>query len=397
MTITQFKESLIGMSHSGTLNKVRNFEALLERACNVLLVKLDPVETIRKVPLSQIVYDDLQQYSLPSDYKKPIDIAPEDNRQVSDGAQRVTTQPFNFQLGIRNKQIVITGSEGAKIILINWKSQGSKVLNTMDSLTSNGTWSVVGTASGLAVDNLIFKSGSGSLKFNLAVSGDGIKNTTMTAVDLSAEENLGASIWPMYLEDYTKITSVTPVWGENLTTKYWTGVAQTAQADGTAFKNGWNYIRVSWSTAVKTGSPSSSSTKAFQMTFVISGAASNVRVDNILFGLGRAFGLTYYSKYLIKNSAGVLQSRTSSDDDTVILDSDAINILLFETLKMIAQQTESEDSAFDMQYANRELFGDPTALDPRQRAGLYSVYRGEYPSESVKAMQRWSSGPRFKS
>ena len=89
MTITNVKEHITGMLHGGTLNKVKNFEAACERAANSLLTNLDPIETERTTPLAQVIHDDLNNYSLASDFKKIIDLYPQADRSKLDSGQRV--------------------------------------------------------------------------------------------------------------------------------------------------------------------------------------------------------------------------------------------------------------------------------------------------------------------
>lgn len=396
MTITQIKENLIGLSHSGSLNKVRNFEALLERVGNTVLAKIDPLETQRTIPLTQVIHDTLYNYPLPADFNKLIDLYPEDARTILDEATRDYAENFARRVNVGQKEISIEGSEGSKFMRVNWKSRQPKTMNTMDSLTANGAWSVVGSATGLVVDTLYKLSGSGSIKFNVVATGDGIKNTTQSVLDLTTWNQLADVIFPVYLEAITNITSITPIFGNDLTANYWTCVAQTAQADGTAFRIGWNYIKAKWSLATQTGTVAPATIDSFKVTFQTTGAINNVRVDAIIFSLGRNFDIKYYSKYLIKTTAGVFQSRTTSDDDVVVLDNDAIQIFLMEALRAIAQQIEGEDSSFDIGYAEKELYGNPSAPDVFGRLGLYRRYQMEHPGESKKALTRWSSGPRFR-
>lgn len=396
MTITQVKESLIGMSHSGTLNKVRNLEALLQRAGNTMLAKLDPLETERTIPLAQVIHDDLNNYPLPSDFKKPIALTPQANASNLDSARRLTAEPFDLTRALANRTISIEASEGQKFMRVNWKAKGGIVLNRMETLTDNGTWSAVGAATGLKANNIYYLSGNGSIEFDVVASGDGIKNTTQEAIDLSDWDELADIIFPVFIGDVTNLTSLQPVFGNDLTTKYWTCVAQTTQADGTAFRNGWNWIKASWATATETGTVDPATIDSFKLVVNSVGAISNIRVDNIIFSLGRAFDFKYYSKYFIKNTAGVWLDRTTSDDDIVVFGDDCINIYLFECLDAIAQQAEGEDSAFDIEYAGRKLNGDPSSVDQRERAGLYAIYRAEYPSMSKKAVQKYSGGPRFR-
>ncbi len=214
---------------------------------------------------------------------------------------------------IANKVISIEGSEGSKIIRINWKSRKGKTLNTCDSLTANGTWAVVGSATGLVADTITKYSGRGSIRFNVPTTGGGIKNLTMTAMDFTDEDEVAESFYAVFLgSDYANLTSITPVWGNDLTTQYWTGVAQTTQADGTAFKYGWNIIKCPWGTATETGTVDPAAIDSCQLTFQTTGALANVRVDNIIFSIGRNFDIKYYSKYILKNSAGTWIRRTSS-------------------------------------------------------------------------------------
>lgn len=396
MDILQVKEHLTGQLHGGTLNKVRNFEAACERAANIVLANLDPIETIRTTPLAQVIHDDLNNYPLPSDFKKIIDLYPQDDRTQLDSAGRVYLESFALRIPVENKKLTIEGNEGSKFMRVNWKSVPARTLHSMNSLTADGTWSMVGTASGLKINELYKLSGSASIEFDVAASGDGIQNTGITALDLEDWDELADAIFPIFIGDITNLTSITAIWGNDLTAKFWTGVAQTAQADGTAFRNGWNWIKVPWATATETGTVDPTAIDSFKITIQSTGAIANIRVDNIIFSLGRVFDIKYYSRYLFKSSAGTYLSRPTDDTDTVVGDGDLNNIFLYELLKVCSHQIEGEDSSFDINFADRQLHGDPTSPDPIMRMGLYATYRGENPSMSKKAITRYSSGPRFR-
>lgn len=390
ITITQAKEHLTGMLHGGSLNKVRNIESAFERAANTMLLKLDPVDTIRTQPLSNTIHDDVYNYSLPSDYKKIIDLIPQDSRNNSDNALRNTANYFDVQKAIKQKRVSIEGSEGAKIIRVNWRSRSGKTLSTLNSLTDNGTWSAVGTASNLAQDTIFKKSGNGSIKFDVSASGDGIQNTTLSAVDLTLEDNVADVFAWFYVKnstDLANINSASIIWGNDLTTAYWTGVAQTTQADGSAFQVGWNLIKALWSTATETGTVVPATIYSAKVTFDVDSAITQLRIDNIIFSIGRNFDFKYYSKYIFKNTTGTLLSKPTSDDDTVLLDNDAIQIWLLEAFIACAQQIEGVDSGFDINWAERELYG------VGDKPGLYSKYKAESPSESKKSINYYGSRP----
>jgi len=377
-TIQQIKSSLEGMGGGSSVDDVTNLNELMERAALSMLSRIDPLETMREQVLSQFVHDDLQNYTLPSDYKKLIDLGNVEGRESSDRASRVGAEPFSSELNIKNQKISIESNEGTKYLRINWKAEGAKTLHTMDSLTTNGTIAVVGTATGLKANTQYKLSGTASIEFDLVTTGDGIQCTGMTAVDLEDEETYADIIIPVYLSDPSTITSFTFITGNDLTTAYWTFVAQTAQADGTAFRAGWNYLSFPWTTATKTGSVTATAFDAWKLT-VAGTALNNIRVDNILVSLGRLFNIKYYSKYLFRNSSGTWMSIPSNDTDTVQVSDISYQIFLLECLIAIYQQMKMNPK--DYNFAKVEL------------NDLYQRYRAEYPPQSKPLVDSyWSVG-----
>lgn len=387
-TIDEVKANLQGLLHNTNPEDLTELELMLERSANTLLSKIDPVETIRNAALSTVVHDDVYNYSLPSDFKKIIDLIPQDNRNLWDRAYRTLAGRFDLQKAIKNRVISIEGNDGSKIIRINWKSRQGKTIHNMNSVTSNGTWIAVASATGIGANSIFKKSGSASIEFNIVASGDGIQNTTMSAVDLTDEDEVADFFVWMYFG--TVPTSVSSRWGNDLTTNYWSSTAQTTQADGTDFKVGWNLIKFSWNTATETGTVAPATIDSFRVT-VVSSAQNNVRVDNIICSIGRNFDIKYYSKYLMKNSAGTWINKTSSNTDVCVLDSDAIQIYHLENL--IASSQQSQNNSEDIEMAKRELNGNPSSPDPEERMGLYAKYRGEHQSQSQKASTSYGGLP----
>jgi len=375
LSITLLKEHLIGMGHSGTLNKVRNFEALLERSIGRFLLKCHPVEAMRTAALTTVVHDDVYNYSLPSDFGQLIDLIPQDNRQSWDKAFRTDTGVFDVEKAVREKVVSIEGNEGDKIIRINWRSRSGKLIHGMNSLTVDGTWAAITGASGIAVNTIFKKSGNASIEFDLTATGGGIQNTTMASKVLTDEDEVSDFFYWIYFP--TVPTSTTLIWGNDLTANFWTGVAQTTQADGTAFRVGWNLIKVPWSTATETGTVAPATVDSVRITVANAATINNIRIDNIICSIGRNFDLKYYSKYLIKNAAGTWISRTTTDDDTLVLDNDSLPPFLMECLIDLAHQVEGTDSAFDLGFAENQL------------KSLYPAYKSINPSQVQKVRRSY--------
>lgn len=382
-TFGQIKEHLLGMGHGGTLSKVRNIEAMAERTASVFVAKSKPLETIRLASLD-LVYDDVYDYSLPADFNSLMDLYPQDNRNSWDKAFRMHGEEFDLRKAYKTRTISIEGAEGTKKLRLNWRSKAAKVLHTMDSVDGNGTWTAVGTATGIVKDDIFKIKGSASIKFNLVASGDGIQNTTMSSIDLTDEDEVSAAF--VWVNMPIVPTSVSAFWGNDLTTNYWTATAQTTQADGSAFKVGWNRVKFPWdSTATESGTVDPSVIDSFKIT-AASGTVpiNNMRVDDIRFSIGRNFDIKYYSKFLFKDAdTGVYSSRPASDTDIVLVDNDSLPIYLFELLKSMAHQVEGTDSAFDIDYAKQEL------------EDLYPSFRSEHPDQRKKIANSYGNGPRW--
>ena len=213
MIIENLETNLISLIHSGTLVKVRNKYEMFERVQNTVLSKIDPIETERITPLAQIIHDDLSNYSLASDFKKIIDLYPQADSSILDKGERRLAESFDVQKSITNKTLTIEGSEGTKFLRVNWKRNTAMVFHSMNSLTSNGTWVVVGTATGLKLNEQVKYSGSGSIEFDVAADGDGIQITDAGAINLTNWDELADNLIAIYVPDVTNLTGFTVVFG----------------------------------------------------------------------------------------------------------------------------------------------------------------------------------------
>ena len=393
MNIGESKDNLSGLLHGADVDDLESWALLYERTANNLLTNITPIDTQRTVPLVQAVHDDIYNYPLPSDFRELVDLYPQDNRESFDTAIRRSSRIFDLRKAIHDKEVAIEGSEGTKFIRINWKGRQASTLHNMDSVTANGTWSVVGTATGLQANSIFKMTGSASIEFDAVVDGDGIQNSDMTAVDMTDEDEVAdVYVW-MYFGAVSALTSVSAIWGNDLTTNFWTAVAQTTQADGTAFKVGWNLLRFPWSTASQTGTVDPATIDSFKLTIDRTAQIDNIRVDNIIFSIGRNFDIKYNSKFLFKNSAGVWISKPTDDTDTINLDNDAINIFQYELLKEAAFEIESSNSGGDIEFANLKLHGDSSSSDPKMRIGLYGKYARDYPDQMKKVIGSYGGKP----
>lgn len=393
ITIGEVKSHLIGMGHSGTLNRVRNFEQMCFRAANTMLTKVKPLEIMYVAELPQAVHDQIYDYPVQDYFGSVIDVYPADNRTSMDDASRIYAETFDRTKGngIGLDRISIESKQGVKFLRIDWPVQAPIVVNTMSSLTANGAWSAVGSATNLRLDTLRKISGAASIEFDLVTTGDGIKNTTMTAVDLSAVDSDGVFFAWVYFPSVTNLTSITLRWGNDLTLSYWQSAAATTCFDGSAFGTGWNLVSFPWTSATETGTVDDTEIDSLEFTVAATGAIAGIRVDNIVVSLGRYFNLKAYSKYLFQDGNGtwLSQPNVGEDDNVVMCDTDSVQIFLLELLIAMAQQTEGGDSSFDISFAKTQLHGDPSSPSIEGRLGLYRMYKSDQPDQRKKITAKW--------
>lgn len=374
-TISDLKTRLEGKLHGTTTNKVQDLNNLIFEAGGNLLLKIDPAETKRVQQLSGAMYDQVFSYAAPTDLKgdKIIDIRPQSNRTLSDNFSQSTTEQFDSYKSVTNNSFSVELNSGVKTIKISKALTAGALLNDANSLTDNGTWAVGGNATDLAADTLNKITGTASLKFNISAAGSTayIENSTMTAVDLSTYKNVGALFVYVYIPSTTIITSVNLRWGSS-TSDYYNRTV-TATQDNTALVLGWNLLRFDWDGATQVGTPVDTAIDTLRVTFAYSGTAVNsVRVDNIIARIGQIEEVVYYSKYLFQNSSGTWLEKPTADTDTVNLDVDSFNLLLYEVAYLIAQQLQGEDASFDASFFKNT------------RDEVWSVYMRTYKSEKIK-------------
>lgn len=379
--ISDFKTRLQSKIHGSSLNKVQDVYNLIYEGAGNFLLRVDPQETIRSSLLSNALYDQVYNYTAPTDLKgdKIIDFRPQANRTAGDNFNSVFSEEFD-----RNKinnDFTVEHKNGFKTLRISKSLYAGVTLNDSNTTTDNGTWAATASASNLTADTYYKLSGTASLRFDLAAAGSSgyIENSTMTAVDASTIKNNGAIFVPVYLSTAANITSVALRWGSSSANYY--SVTVTTTTDGTAFVDGWNILRFDWYNLTPTGTPDDEAINYLRLTFAYNGTATpSCRFDNIVARRGELYETIYYSKYLFRSSAGTWKDKPTADDDYIVLDTDGMNCLLYEVAELVGQELQGEDATFDITYLSQN------------KKDAWGTYSNSYKSQSTKKAIRYYRG-----
>ena len=346
-TIANLKDDLERKLHGTTLNKLQDPYALIAEAARNVLLKIDPQETKRVTQIENALYDDVYRYPLPDDIKgkKVLDLRPQVNRKKGDNFSQVYNEEFDTYK--TNNDFTIEFDDAVKSIRISKALVAGLLLNECDSLTANGTWAASGGASNLSVDELYYQTASASLNFDLdGVTAGVVQNSTMTQVDLSDHDEKSSFFVWVYMP--TTVTNVILRWG-NDSSNYWSRTVTTAHYG--AFQVGWNLLRFDWNGATETGTVAPSTMDYLHVTVTYTGTAdTDFRIDSIYSKLPSIWEIVYYSKFLFRSSSGTWIETPTSDSDIVNLDTEAYNVLLYETCFLAAQEIKGEDATFDVEF-----------------------------------------------
>lgn len=200
-------------------------------------------------------------------------------------------------------------------LVVNHMSQYQPTqLATFDSLTADGgTWTAdtaTSDALNVTADTNEFKTGTGSINFDVDVSQSGnnratIYNSTLNSLNLSSFIDLGAFVFWVYVPDVTYFTGVTLYWGSD-SSNYWSASA-TSDVNGAAWVNGWNRVAIQWNAATMTSSPDETAIDYIRVDFNYSASQADdtdFRIDDLTIVRPEPLTFSYTSWHVGTDSTG---------------------------------------------------------------------------------------------
>lgn len=350
-SIGTLEQELEGMLHGTTLNQITNLIGIENRAARQLLLELDPQETKRVIEFVNPIFNNVFDYPIAADVKgnKLIDIFPSVQRLPQD----IWTQAYNQAFDVTKQNIfslanmfTMNFNTGIKTIRLNCPFLNAPVvINEIEGIALNGTWTTGGVATSLAVNNTNFAQGSGSLQFNVTNGAAYIENSTMTAVNLASLALQTSFFSWVYIPTGSNLTSVELRIGSSSANYYSLTVTQNQQ--GVAFVNGWNLCQFTWSSMAVTGTPNTSALNYARITLNMAASATACLINGLDSILGTILNYSYYSKYLFRDATtGAFQETVTNGSNLINLDTETFNLYLFLVALFSVQQQQGVDGLF---------------------------------------------------
>lgn len=379
-TIAQLKTTISSRLHGTTLNKIGDFNTLCRDTAEIVLNRIDLQETRRKTQLVNAVYDRVTDYSLPADFKAPVDLYKQAQTYFgnNDSLSRTFSRQFSNQK--RDNQFALVWQDMIQFIRFSRYLNTPVAIDKADSITENGTWSVGGNASDLTVDTLNYISGTGSLKATMSNPGAVVNMILRIGNDSSNyyEKTITTGHFQAFTSGWNlcrfDLDTATLTGTVDMTTISYLKITATYNTSQTG------YYTKTLNTAVDlSGNYLSDGAIFAYVDFGSVTSLSTIRLDNITAQLGTLFDLEYYSTYAFRSSSGTWKEEPTVDTDILNLSPISYKIFEAEMCRLITQQVQGAMGAFDFAYWTLQLNGSQT------QEGLYSQYESMYPSERLDA------------
>jgi len=391
------KENLTTMV-SGSI-KDSEWNTIINRAVREVVSDADLRSCIRKSALSPNLFDDIYQYSAPTDLKggKVIDVKPQVNRGRSDYWRMTTAEEFDrykedrrtdaFGDPIRVREnnwsgeslIALQDTDTVKKVLLSRPVDDTSV--SIDSLTAVGTWTGFGDGENLTADSSNYVKGSSSINWDISSAGGttaGITNSSVASTDVSSYLTEGSIFVWAYLSSKTNVTNFILRIGSGSGAYY--SMTATTNNEGTAFTDGWNLVRFSFSSKSTTGSPTS--TACTYIALYMTKTAGKVSETDYRFNWlnmkkGEHYDLVYYSKYGWQTSAGTYIENSTIDTDVINADTDEARLIEYKASEL----------------AEIHLRSAPTTIKEKRDLyeGYMQRYKLQYPSLAMPTVSTYSN------
>lgn len=397
VTLAQLKSDIAGKIRGTSIKQINDFYGTVASAASRMLGRIDPQETIRIQTMASPFFDNVQDYSLVSDFKRAIDLRPQANRIQQPGRSLYSeTTPRQFLSRLDQDSFSIKWNSMVRSLRAQRLLGGNvNTMDTFDSYSGNGLWSANVDASGLYNETLNFIEGNGSMGFNLSGStgAANVENSTAPVTDLSAFLYNDSSFLYFYIPvGYSsRFTSFNLTRGSS--NSAYKRATTTTKADGTAFTDGWNFLRFDWNTATTTGSPDDTKNtyRRFGIVYSTGVAINGCLLDYWTDSLGELYEMEYYSEYLFRDTTGAWKAVPTSDTDLINVGTLSYEILKAEVMFEVTMQIrEGSAREAELEGWKKMLNGDSQnryVKDPPFH-GLYADYLRQFPSSAIVTVTR---------
>lgn len=388
-TVSELKNSVAAMLSGIDITNVDDLNGCLERAAKIMLQKADVPEAsgIQNITLYSGVFDyacDSKIFGTAINDIRPQGISRNPSNFVTKVNQEDfdRTKNFYYPSGTMSTFQYQNGSPIIRIVAPFPKQQ-----NVIDSMNATTGWVATGNATGLVQDVTNFYQSPASLRFSLT-SGTGTLTKTENSTNLSVYQNVGVAFLAIQMPSTATATNLTSIELRlGSSSSNYNSVIATTGFLGSWVAGNWILVAFDFSTATTVGSPTWGAITYVDLIFTISGNITNFRVGGLWISFPTPAQILYQSAAIFLPSGSSTAITTiTSNSDSIILTDPAYTIYQHEAAIAVCQQTGGTLGSSTITTLEAALNGARTRTGVVINLGLYDLYRGDNPSESLRKL-----------
>ncbi len=341
--------------------------------------RINPLEMARKFTLEDAIYGHVNEYAVPEEmaYDDVIMINKLETRREGSNVNTlinpmsvVTRSDFwkrDKHYGEVRNVMNISYTNGLKTASIHSPTgmrPKQEMINNMDSLNKNGTFTVGGNIGNLQIDHLNREQGKGSFSFDINNSSTSgfIQTMDMKPFKLTSFLQKGALFERFFTSLPREVTSISlSVYSSP--TDYYRYTVNGPHNNATGFLNGWNQLK--FLIDVYAGNPNPDALIGFRLDVTTTGNTVGLcRFDELIAREGEVYEITFESRYcIIDPDTGQWIKRATKGTDELVFEDDSYDVFVLEVaLELMkelyanggAAKTDISSTAADLEAAYTE-------------------------------------------
>ncbi len=337
---------------SGTISD-SDWNTIFNDAVSEVFSDIDLKSGKRKSALSPNLFDDIFDYTCPTDFKSIIDIKPQIRRGRMDDWRLTTEEEFdrfkddnrvdrwgdpitmNRNQWIGDSIVAISNADFVNKVKISRPIDDKSI--TISDLDAIGSWVLFGDGTNLTVDSDYYAKGSACINWDISAAGGttaGIQNSALTQFDITPYLAGSVFVWA-YITAVTNLTNFKLLIGSSSSVYY--TITITTNNEGTAFYAGWNLLRFDFVNKVATGTVDEDACDyvAIYMTKAAGKISeTDYRFDWLVMKRGEHYSLIYYSLYGWQSATGTWLENATADTDYVNCDNTELKLIEYKAAEL---------------------------------------------------------------
>jgi hypothetical protein len=320
------------------------------------------------------IFPNVRQYPLPSDFgriiepKRPPSL--HSPRFLHETPRELNDWPFGRKMAVEYDR---------GVPFLNVEDKLDAMASLLHGCEATDGVTLSGDGSALAVDNIIYTEGLGSLRF-LVTPATGSTALTFSIPSMDMTDFLAAN-WN-FLDlispstNTAAIASIKLRLGSNASNYY--EMTATTDMRGRTILPGIRQMGFDFGSRTQVGTPVVTAIAWMQVVIAhgMIGVSGTYRIDNIFTAQGTYFQVPYYSINNVLSAAGLYKARATLSDDTVMFPLGHEMAITYKVLELIASSPNVANQSF-ANYAARELKSKEDAI------------RSMFPVETAMRTSTW--------